>query len=76
MNSKQRPVPNNQEVWLDKDTLTCIIIELTERVGQPGSSAAIDGNALTTHLMDMVGDGGNDSVKVWNTAETIFSSVG
>jgi len=74
--SKQRPVPDHQEVWLDKDSLTCIIIELTERVGPPGSSPSIDGSALTTHLTDLVNDDEVDSVRVWNTAETTFSSVG
>ncbi|KAL6877226.1 Mog1p/PsbP-like protein [Trichoderma longibrachiatum] len=67
--SKLRQVPDNQEVWIDKDGFTSIIFEITERVGEPGSGPEIDGRAMTTHLEDMVGSDIN-TVKIWNTAET------
>ncbi|KAF4591481.1 Ran-interacting protein Mog1 [Ophiocordyceps camponoti-floridani] len=72
--SKLRQVPDNQEVWIDKDGFTSIIFDITERVGESGSSAEIDGLAMTTHLEDMVGtDIG--SVKIWNTAQTEFTRL-
>ncbi|KAI0599650.1 hypothetical protein F4775DRAFT_591100 [Biscogniauxia sp. FL1348] len=72
--STLRQVPDNQEVWIDKDGFTSIIVEITERVGGPGSGAEIDGTALTTHLEDLVGDD-LDRVKVWNTTPTLFSRL-
>ncbi|PFH63304.1 hypothetical protein XA68_14956 [Ophiocordyceps unilateralis] len=72
--SKIRQVPDNQEVWIDKDGFTSIIFDITERVGGPGSGPEIDGRAISTHLEDMVGtDIG--SVKIWNTAETEFTRL-
>ncbi|KAM0474637.1 hypothetical protein ACHAPX_007581 [Trichoderma viride] len=72
--SKLRQVPDNQEVWIDKDGFTSIIFDISERVGGPGSSPEIDGRAMTTHLEDMVGSE-IDTVKIWNTAETEFSKM-
>ncbi|RFU24208.1 hypothetical protein B7463_g12129, partial [Scytalidium lignicola] len=72
--SNIRQVPNNQEVFLDKDGFTSIIFDITERVGVPGSGAAIDGAALTTHLEDIV-DSDIDTVKVWSTTNTVFSKL-
>lgn len=69
-----RQVPDNQEVWIDKDGFTSIIFDISERVGGPGSSPEIDGRAMTTHLEDMVGSE-IDTVKIWNTAETEFSKM-
>lgn len=43
-------------------------------MGVPGSSAAIDGTALTAHLEDIV-DSDDDVVKVWTTAKTDFSKL-
>lgn len=69
-----RQVPDNQEVWIDRDGFTSIIFDITERVGAAGSGHEIDGRAMTTHLEDMVGpDIG--SVKIWNTAETQFTKL-
>ena len=67
-------MPDNQEVYIDKDGFTSIIFEICERVGPSGSSAEIDGRALTTHLEDLVGDDA-DTVKVWNTTDTEFSEL-
>ena len=72
--SKLRQVPDNQEVWIDKDGFTSIIFDITERVGGPGSGPEIDGRAMTTHLEDMVGSD-IDTVKIWNTAETEFTRL-
>ncbi|ODA77111.1 hypothetical protein RJ55_07629 [Drechmeria coniospora] len=72
--SKLRQVPDNQEVWIDKNGYTSIIFDITERVGGPGSGLEIDGRALTTHLEDMVGSD-IDTVKIWNTAETEFTRL-
>ncbi|KAG5951419.1 hypothetical protein E4U53_003124 [Claviceps sorghi] len=72
--SKLREVPDNQEVWIDKDGFTSIIFDITERVGGPGNGPEIDGRAMTTHLEDMVGSD-IDTVKIWNTAETEFNRL-
>ncbi|KAI1365109.1 hypothetical protein F5Y08DRAFT_304879 [Xylaria arbuscula] len=72
--SKLRQVPDNQEVYIDKDGFTSIIIEIDERVGESGSSEEIDGTALTTHLREIVGDD-IDGLKVWNTTPTQFSKL-
>ncbi|KAI1385321.1 Mog1p/PsbP-like protein [Hypoxylon trugodes] len=72
--SNIRQVPDNQEVYIDKDGFTSIIFDIAERVGGPGSGAEIDGRALTTHLEDLVADD-IDRVKVWNTTPTLFSRL-
>ncbi|KAI1371908.1 Mog1p/PsbP-like protein [Hypoxylon crocopeplum] len=69
-----RQVPDNQEVYIDKDGFTSIIFDINERVGGPGSSAEIDGRALTTHLQELVGDD-IEGVKVWNTTPTLFTRL-
>lgn len=72
--SKLRQVPDQQEVFIDKDGFTSIIFDITERVGGPGSSDEIDGRALTIHLEELVGTDA-DTVKVWNSTETQFSKL-
>lgn len=72
--STLRQVPDNQEVYIDKDGFTSIIFDITERVGPSSSSLETDGRALTTHLEELVGDDA-DTVKVWNTTETQFSHL-
>ncbi|KAK4149104.1 hypothetical protein C8A00DRAFT_47220 [Chaetomidium leptoderma] len=67
-----REVPDNQEVYIDKDGFTSIIFDITQRVDAPGDGLERDGRALTIHLEDLVGDDA-DTVKVWNTTETQFS---
>ncbi|KAI1862425.1 hypothetical protein JX265_009139 [Neoarthrinium moseri] len=69
-----REVPDNQEVYIDKDGFTSIVFDITERVGGKGSGPEIDGRALTTHLEDVVGDD-IDRTKVWNTTPTLFSRL-
>lgn len=73
-NSLIRQVPDNQEVYIDKDGFTSIIFDINERVGGPGSGAEIDGRALTAHLEELVGDD-LERVKVWNTTPTLFSRL-
>ncbi|KXX82400.1 putative ran guanine nucleotide release factor [Madurella mycetomatis] len=72
--SKLRTVPDNQEVYIDKDGFTSIIIDITERVNAPGSGIEQDGRALTVHLEELVGEDA-DTVKVWNTTETQFTRL-
>ena len=72
--SRLRQVPDNQEVWIEKDGFTSIIFDIVERVGGPGSGPEIDGRAITTHLEDMVGSD-ITTVKIWNTAETEFTRL-
>ncbi|EPE02733.1 ran-interacting mog1 protein [Ophiostoma piceae UAMH 11346] len=72
--SKLRQVPDNQEVYIDKDGFSSIIFEICERVGPSGSSPEIDGTALSTHLEELVGDD-KDTVRVWNSTETEFSEL-
>jgi len=69
-----RQVPDNQEVYLDKDGFTSIIFDITERVGPPGSTDATDGAALTIHLEEIV-DSDVDTLKVWSTTVTQFSKL-
>ncbi|KAL2194940.1 hypothetical protein P885DRAFT_79838 [Corynascus similis CBS 632.67] len=69
-----RQVPDNQEVYIDKNGFTSIIFDITQRVEAPGSGLERDGKALTVHLEDLVGDDA-DSVKVWNTTETQFTHL-
>ncbi|KAI1189495.1 Mog1p/PsbP-like protein [Nemania serpens] len=72
--SQLRQVPNHQEVYIDKDGFTSIIIEINERVGDEGSSTEIDGRALTEHLEGIIGED-VDRLKVWNTTPTQFSKL-
>lgn len=72
--SNLRKVPDNQEVWIDKDGFTSIIFDITERVGPDKASLEDDGRAMTTHLEELVGSDA-DTVKVWNTTETEFSRL-
>ncbi|KAK4098085.1 Mog1p/PsbP-like protein [Parathielavia hyrcaniae] len=69
-----RQVPDNQEVYIDKDGFTSIIFDITQRVDAPGEGLERDGRALTIHLEDLVGEDA-DTVKVWNTTETQFSHL-
>ncbi|KAJ8123973.1 hypothetical protein ONZ43_g192 [Nemania bipapillata] len=72
--SQLRQVPDNQEVYIDKDGFTSIIVEINDRIGDKGSTPEIDGSALTTHLAEIVGDEA-DRLKVWNTTPTQFSNL-
>ncbi|MCJ1310966.1 multicopy suppressor of ts gsp1 [Agyrium rufum] len=61
--SKLRQIPNNQEVFLDRDGFTSIIIEVNERVEETDTL-----EALKYHLEDVV-DGG-DQIRTWQASNT------
>ncbi|KAK0658585.1 putative ran guanine nucleotide release factor [Lasiodiplodia hormozganensis] len=59
--SSIREVPDTQEVWLDRNGLTSVIFDLTERVDEP--EARNDEEALKYHLSDIVEP--NDTLQTW-----------
>ena len=63
-----RQVPDHQEVWLDKNGFTSIVIDILERVDQP------DVDALRYHLHDIVGEDA-EKTKVWTTSQATFSRL-
>jgi hypothetical protein len=69
-----RQVPDNQEVYIDKDGFTSIIFDITERVETAQTGLEGDGQALSTHLEELVGSDA-DTVKVWNSTETEFTRL-
>ena len=66
--SEIRQVPDNQEVYLDTDGFTSIVIDILERVEKP------DIEALRFHLRDIVEEDA-DETKVWTTGEAHFSKL-
>ncbi|KAL2163386.1 hypothetical protein VTH06DRAFT_5443 [Thermothelomyces fergusii] len=72
--SKIRQVPDSQEVYIDENGFSSIIIDITERVEAPGTGIESDGRALTIHLEELVGED-IETVKVWNSTETQFSHL-
>ncbi|KAI9723586.1 MAG: hypothetical protein M1812_000886 [Candelaria pacifica] len=60
--SEIREVPDNQEVFLDKDGFASIMIDITERVDDSLSNEA----ALKFHFEDVVES--VEGVKIWSTA--------
>ncbi|KAK4203587.1 hypothetical protein QBC40DRAFT_346190 [Triangularia verruculosa] len=75
--SKLRQVPDNQEVYIDKDGFTSIIVDIIERVHTTADdSLERDAKALTTHLEELVGvEDAAETVQVWNTTETQISHL-
>jgi hypothetical protein len=65
--SNIRQVPDNQEVYLDGDGFSSVVVEILERVDLP------DGEALEYHLRDLVDDEEDDvtaeKTKVWWRAD-------
>jgi hypothetical protein len=61
--SNIRQVPDNQEVYLDGDGFSSVVVEILERVDLP------DNEALEYHLRDLVDDEEDDvtsdKTKVW-----------
>jgi len=73
--SKIRTVPDNQEVYLDNDGFTSIIVDILERIETEGDSPLErDGKAMTAHLEDIAGEDA-ENVRVWNTTETRFTHL-
>ncbi|KEQ80129.1 ran-interacting Mog1 protein [Aureobasidium pullulans EXF-150] len=66
--SQIRQVPDNQEVYLDKDGLTSIVFDILERVDKP------DLDALKYHLEDIVEDD-VDATKLWTSNSAVFSKL-
>lgn len=66
--SQIRQVPDNQEVYLDKDGLTSIVFDILERVDKP------DLDALKYHLEDIVEDDVN-ATKLWTSNSAVFSKL-
>lgn len=66
--SNIRQVPDNQEVYLDGDGFTSVVVEILEREEKP------DNEALEYHLRDLVEDDEDDAAektKVWWTGEAV-----
>ncbi|KAK3698019.1 hypothetical protein LTR37_017135 [Vermiconidia calcicola] len=66
--SEIRQVPDNQEVYLDKDGFSSIVIDILERVEKP------DFEALQFHLRDIVEEDAGET-KVWTTGAAHFSKL-
>jgi len=62
--SNIRQVPDNQEVYLDKDGFTSIMFDITERLDDAGT----DDEALKAHFQDIIES--SDGVKVWSSDVT------
>ena len=63
--SKIRQVPDNQEVYLDKNGFTSLTFDITERV----SHLSTDKEALEYHLADIVAD--TDIQNTWSIVENV-----
>ena len=61
-------MPDNQEVYLDKDGFTSIVIDILERVEKP------DVEALKFHLLDIVEEDAGE-MKVWTTGQAHLSKL-
>ncbi|KAG9511568.1 Mog1p/PsbP-like protein, partial [Aureobasidium melanogenum] len=66
--SQIRQVPDNQEVYLDKDGLSSIVFDILERVDKP------DLDALKYHLEDIVEDDVNGT-KLWTSNSAVLSKL-
>ncbi|KAH9826379.1 Ran-interacting Mog1 protein [Teratosphaeria destructans] len=64
-----RQVPDHQEVWLDKDGFTSVIVEILERVGKSD-----DIEALKYHLEDIVQEDWGE-MKVWSSNQAHFAKL-
>ncbi|KAK5135051.1 hypothetical protein LTR08_005711 [Meristemomyces frigidus] len=63
--SEMRQVPDHQEVWLDPNGFTSIVVEILERVEKP------DLEALQHHLDDLVEEDAGE-MKVWTSGVAHF----
>ena len=66
--SEIRQVPDNQEVYLDKDGFTSVVVDILERIEKP------DIEALKFHFHDIVDEDAAET-KVWTTGEAHFSKL-
>lgn len=63
-----RQVPDHQEVYLDKDGYTSIIVEVLERVEKP------DTDAVLYHLQDILDEDAADA-KLWTSNSAHLSKL-
>ncbi len=63
--SNIRQVPDNQEVYLDKNGFTSLTFDITERV----SHLSTDKEALEYHFADIVAE--NDTKNIWSISENV-----
>lgn len=68
MDSEIRQVPDNQEVYLDSDGFSSIVVEILERVEKS------DFEALKHHLRDIVDDDA-ERTRTWTSNNAIFSKL-
>ena len=68
LSSDIRQVPDNQEVYLDADGFTSIVVEVLQRVDKA------DADALEYHLRDIV-DGDAGKTKVWTNGDVRFAKL-
>lgn len=61
-------MPDNQEVYLDKDGLSSIVFDILERVDKP------DLDALKYHLEDIVEDDVN-ATKLWTSNSAVLNKL-
>ena len=61
--SNLRQVPDHQEVWLDSEGFTSVVIEILERVEKP------DLEALRYHLEDLVEEDVGE-MRIWESGST------
>ena len=64
-NSNIRQVPDNQEVYLERNGFTSLTFDITERV----SHLPTDKEALKYHFADIVAE--NDMTKIWSIIENV-----
>jgi hypothetical protein len=64
-------VPDNQEVWIDNDGFTSIIVEIVEPPSTLVTGAGDDKAALW-HLKDVTDDSDLNNVKIWKESSVQF----
>jgi flavin-dependent dehydrogenase len=66
--SNFRQIPDNQEVYLDADGFSSIVVEILERVEKP------DAEALEYHFKDLITDDEDDAAektRVWGSGSAV-----
>lgn len=83
--SNIRQVPDNQEVYLARNALGSIVVEITERVQPPDHPCTTDEEALQYHYQDLIaaGYGRNkpedeveEETKIWRQLQTTVGNLG
>jgi flavin-dependent dehydrogenase len=66
--SNFRQIPDNQEVYLDADGFSSVVVEILERVEKP------DAEALEYHFKDLITDDEDDAAektRVWGSGSAV-----